>query len=80
MQVSILESKGAIWEGQAKQVILPAEEGDVSILDFHQPFLMKLKTGVISAEPRAANNKQRFAIKHGLAFMKSDTLKVFVET
>ncbi|MCM8789524.1 MAG: hypothetical protein NC916_00675 [Candidatus Omnitrophica bacterium] len=80
MQVSILAIKGAIWQGVAKQVILPAEEGDVSILDFHQPFLMRLRKGVVTIEQQTMDNKQRFNIKHGLAFMKSDSLKAFVET
>jgi F0F1-type ATP synthase epsilon subunit len=74
MQVSILEPKGTIWEGNARQVTLPAEDGEVCVLDFHQPFLMRLKKGVILLPDR------RTAIKDGIAFMKSNALKIFVET
>lgn len=74
MQVTILEPRGIIWEGNAKEVTLPAEDGEVCILDFHQSFLMRLKKGVIHLPSR------RTAIKDGIAFMKSNALKIFVET
>jgi F0F1-type ATP synthase epsilon subunit len=74
MQVSITEPKGIIWEGNVKEVMLPTEEGEVCVLDFHQSFLMRLKKGVIHLPDR------RTAIKDGIAFMKSNSLKIFVET
>jgi len=74
MRVSVLEPKGTIWEGNAKEIILPTEDGEVCILDFHQSFLMRLKKGIIRLPDR------RTAIKDGVAFMRSNALKIFVET
>ena len=74
MQVSILEPKGMVWEGNAKEVKLPTVDGEVCILDFHQPFLMRLKKGSIVLSDR------RTDIKDGIAFMRSNELKIFVET
>ena len=74
MQVSILEPKGMVWEGNAKEVKLPAEDGEACILDFHQSFLMRLKKGAIILPDR------RTDIKDGIAFMRSNELKIFVET
>lgn len=73
MQVSILEPKKIVWEGRAKEVRLPAEDGDVCILDFHQPFLIRLRKGVVRSD------KQRTAIKDGIAFLRSNKLILFVE-
>lgn len=73
MQVRILEPKGIIWQGMTKKVILPTPEGEISVLDFHQPFFIKLKKGYI----RLAEN--RTLIKDGLAFMESNELRIFVE-
>jgi len=73
MQVSILEPKKVVWEGRAKEVRLPAEDGDICILDFHQPFLIRLRQGVVRSD------KERTAIKDGIAFLRSNKLILFVE-
>ncbi|MFH1191540.1 MAG: hypothetical protein V1670_05025 [Candidatus Omnitrophota bacterium] len=73
MQVSILEPKKVIWEGQAKEVRLPAEDGEVCVLDFHQPFLIRLRKGMIRSD------KARTAIKDGIAFLRGNKLILFVE-
>ena len=73
MQVSILEPKKVVWEGRAKEVRLPAEDGEVCVLDFHQPFLIRLRKGVVRSD------KVRTAIKDGIAFLRSNNLILFVE-
>jgi len=73
MQFSLLEAQGPIWEGQAKEVILPTEEGEMSVLDFHQPFSIKLVKGLLKSA------SQKIQIQEGLAVMKSNKLNVFVE-
>ena len=73
MQVSILEPKKIVWEGRAKEVRLPAEDGEVCVLDFHQPFLIRLRKGVIRSDQEST------AIKDGLAFLSSNNLILFVE-
>ena len=74
MQFSILEPKGAIWEGRAKKVHLPALDGEMCVLDFHQPFVARLHKGNI-----VFLNK-RIAVKDGIAFMRSNNLTVFAQT
>ncbi len=73
MQVSILEPKRIVWEGRAKEVRLPAQDGEVCVLDFHQPFLIRLRKGVVKSD------KVRTAIKDGIAFLRSNNLIIFVE-
>ncbi|MFH1678112.1 MAG: hypothetical protein ABH914_00625 [Candidatus Omnitrophota bacterium] len=74
MRFSILEPKGAIWQGMAKQVNIPAAEGEMCVLDFHQPFVARLKKGNI------VFSNLRLAIKDGIAFMRANSLTVFVQT
>ncbi len=74
MQFEILEPKGAIWQGATKQVKLPALEGEMCVLDFHQPFVVRLARGNI------VFSKMRIAIKDGIAFMRSNSLTVFAQT
>lgn len=73
MQVHILEPQGTIWQGMSKKVILPALGGEICVLDFHQPFFIRLKKGYIRLAQKTA------LIKDGLAFMHGNELQVFVE-
>lgn len=73
MKLSILEPKGVIWQGMASKVKLPALEGEMCVLDFHQPFIVRLKKGKI------AFSKARISVKDGIAFMRSNTLNVFAQ-
>jgi F0F1-type ATP synthase epsilon subunit len=83
MRVSIIEPKGIIWESNIKEAILPTQEGDLCILDFHQPFLARLKSGIIrfsqEAKRKTVGSVNRFPIKDGLASMKGNELKIFAE-
>jgi F0F1-type ATP synthase epsilon subunit len=88
MRVSILEPWGVIYEGNADEAVLPSEEGEVCILDFHQPFLCSLTAGYVQIKgaglrPQASGEKQdisRFLIKQGVARMSGSELFVLVET
>ena len=73
MQVSILEPKKIVWEGRVKEVRLPGEDGEVCVLDFHQPFLIRLRKGIVRSD------KVRTPIKDGVAFLRSNNLVLFVE-
>ncbi|MDD5119987.1 MAG: hypothetical protein PHR84_01595 [Candidatus Omnitrophica bacterium] len=73
MRLAILEPKGAIWQGMATQVNLPAADGEMCVLDFHQPFLVRLKKGNILFSDK------RIAVKDGIAFMRSNNLTVFAQ-
>ncbi|HLD40671.1 MAG TPA: hypothetical protein VJA84_00670 [Candidatus Omnitrophota bacterium] len=73
MSVSIIETRGVIWEGMAKRVVLPAKEGQICVLDNHQPFLARLKEGVIRLP------EMETTVKDGVAVMNANELKVFVE-
>ena len=74
MRLAILEPKGAIWQGMATQVSLPAAEGEMCVLDFHQPFVARLQKGNI------VFSNTRIAVKDGIAYMRSNNLTVFAQT
>lgn len=63
-----------LWQGLTKSVILPAVEGQMSVLDFHQPFVVKLKRGYIKFDE---NNT---LINEGVAFMHNNELTLLVKT
>lgn len=73
MRLAILEAKGALWQGMAKQVKLPVSDGEICVLDFHQPFVARLKAG------RIIFSGKSIAVKDGIAFMRSNNLTVFAQ-
>lgn len=89
MRVSILESRQAIYSGNAKKVILPGEDGELCVLDFHQSFLYHLRKGYIQVSETGAHPEKREALKpttlrriwieNGLAAMKGNELTIMAE-
>ncbi len=74
--ISILDTKttATILKGMASCVILPGEEGELSIMDFHQPIIACLKEGTIQID-----NSDSIRIKKGIARMEGNELSVLVE-
>ena len=68
------ESRGLGDVYKRQQVALPAKEGQMCVLDFHQPFAARLMNGSI-----VFNNK-KIEVKDGIAYMRSNNLTVFVQT
>ncbi len=83
MKVDVLTSRKVLFSGEAVEVILPAEEGEMSIWDFHQPCMCRLQTGRVSVKPAARRDIDQepllFPIKRGMARAGVQTLVVLVE-
>lgn len=75
-RVSILDIKTAelIFREMVSSVVLPGEEGEFSILDFHQPIISCLKDGVIRIAERSP-----IPIRKGIARMERNELSILVE-
>jgi F0F1-type ATP synthase epsilon subunit len=81
MRFSILDPKKAVWQGMAKRVTLPAVDGEMCVLDFHQPFVVRLNKGKIFFSGENLPARQAgIPIKDGIAFMRSNSLTVFAQT
>ncbi len=74
--VSILDIKTAepVFQEMASSVVLPGEEGEFTVLDFHQPLISCLKDGTIKID-----EKSTIHIKKGIARMERDELSILVE-
>jgi len=73
-KVTLLTPKKELYVGLALKVILPTQEGEITVLDFHQPILSRLAQGVISVDDRWL-----FKIKDGIAQMSGLELLGIVE-
>ena len=65
-----------IFEKLVSGIILPGEEGELSILDFHQPIISCLKKGVIKID---TETPVFIKIKEGIAGMNGKELVILVE-
>ena len=74
MKVSILEAQRVIMEKDAGKVVLPASDGELCVLNFHQPFVSCLKKGRI-----VIDNTLTLPIIAGVARMRANALTVMVE-
>ena len=72
MKIKIFTPQEKLLEEEAKEVVLPGVDGELSILDFHQPFLQALRPGQVKVRPRRLLQQKkeiRLPIKRGIAKM-----------
>ena len=88
MRLFILDPFKKVYEGNAREVVLPGEDGEVTILDFHQPFIYCLTAGFITIRQQRFKQKDAASvpqkktgvkIKNGVARMRGNELVVLVE-
>ena len=61
LRVTLVRNCRRLFEGQATQVVLPGETGEVAVLDFHAPMLCALEAGDVQID------EARFSVRRGLA-------------
>jgi F0F1-type ATP synthase epsilon subunit len=77
MEVIIRTMLKDLYNGRAKEVILPGDDGEFSVWDFHQPCLYRLRQGLIKV--KIGEGEEKFLIKTGIAKIDSDGLVAMVE-
>jgi F0F1-type ATP synthase epsilon subunit len=73
LEVSVLSPKEVIFEGKAKTVILPGEQGVFEILPFHKRILSRLISG------RLFIDEQSFPIKRGIVKVNQNRVTIIIE-
>ncbi len=71
--VTLLDQAHVIFDGVAKSVILPGDEGEFEVLDFHKPVVSSLKRGEIIID------NMGFPVARGIMRFYKDTMTVLVE-
>lgn len=71
--VTILDQAHVIFDGVAKSVVLPGDEGEFEVLDLHKPVISSLKRGEIIID------NMGFPIARGIARFAKDQLIALVE-
>jgi F-type H+-transporting ATPase subunit epsilon len=73
LDVSVLTPKEVIFEGTAKAVTLPGEEGVFEILPYHKSIVSRLVSGNLFID------NEKFFIKRGVMKLHNNKVVVIVE-
>ena len=80
LQVSVVSAEGSIFEGEAKFVALPGENGELGILPRHTPLITRIKPGAVRIE-RADNGQEEFVfVAGGILEVQPDRVTVLADT
>lgn len=71
--VTLLDQAHVIFAGVAKSVVLPGDEGEFEVLDFHKPVVSSLKRGEIIID------NMGFPIARGIMRFYKDQMIALVE-
>ena len=66
-----------VYSGEAKEVVLPGDGGELSIMNFHQPIVCRLAAGAVKIISH--RSVKSIPIMDGIAHMEGDTLKIMAE-
>ena len=61
LRVRLFQDHRRRFDGRAAQVILPSNEGDVAVLEFHAPMLCAMNRGTVQID------EATFAVRGGVA-------------
>ena len=70
LEVSVISPEEVLFEGRAKSIIVPGEEGVFEVLPFHKRILSRLLSGVIFVDDK------NFPVNRGI--IKADQGKVTI--
>ena len=74
LQVSILTPERPFWSGQAEEIILPTETGEMGVLKNHAPILTGLDVGAMLI--RKKDEWSSYAIMGGFALVKQNQVTI----
>jgi len=73
LDVSVLNLKEVVFEGKAKSVILPGEEGVFEMLPFHKRLLSRLISGTLIVD------EKNFSLQRGIAKIDQNKVTIIIE-
>ena len=79
LDVAVITPEGAVFEGRAKQVIVPAFDGEVAFLPMHAPFVAALGAGEMHIQPADGGEEQHFYLEGGVVRVADDKVAVLAE-
>ena len=73
LDVSVLSPIEIIFQGKAKSIVLPGEQGVFEIAPFHKPILSRLISGILFVDG------QHFSVKRGIVKVFKNNVTIIIE-
>ena len=73
LRVTLIQGRQPLFEGPARQVVLPGAGGEVSVLDFHAPMLCALTAGDVQIDDAC------FPVSRGVARVTHNLVTILAE-
>jgi F0F1-type ATP synthase epsilon subunit len=73
IDVSVLNPKEVVFEGKAKSLIVPGEEGVFEVLPYHKRILSRLITGTLFID------EQHIKIQRGIIKVDQNKVTIIIE-
>ena len=75
-----MDAREVAYEGEIYMAVLPGLDGEFSVLDFHQPFIYRLRKGRVKVKEKKEGEEEKiFSVKDGLAKFGENTLLILCE-
>nr|YP_009632801.1 ATP synthase CF1 epsilon subunit [Spermatozopsis similis]AYQ95153.1 ATP synthase CF1 epsilon subunit [Spermatozopsis similis] len=74
LQISILTPERPFWNGEAEELILPTETGEMGVLKNHAPIITGLDVGAMLI--RTKEKWSSFAVMGGFAVVKNNVVTI----
>nr|YP_009238241.1 ATP synthase CF1 epsilon subunit [Chlorotetraedron incus]AMO01119.1 ATP synthase CF1 epsilon subunit [Chlorotetraedron incus] len=74
LQISILTPERPFWNGEAEEIILPTETGEMGVLKNHAPIITGLDVGAMLIRTKEQWNS--FAVMGGFAVVKRNQITI----
>ncbi|HAH21295.1 MAG TPA: hypothetical protein DCL49_10385 [Candidatus Omnitrophica bacterium] len=74
LEVILLSPQKVLFEGKARSLILPGEQGVFEALSYHKPLLSRLISGRVIID-----NEKEFSITRGIAGINLNKATVIIE-
>lgn len=74
LQISILTPEKPFWNGQAEEIILPTETGEMGVLKNHAPIITGLDVGAMLVRTKEEWNS--YALMGGFAVVKKNKVTI----
>ncbi len=75
LKISVISPEATLFEGEARQLVAPAFDGEVGILEDHAPMVTVLGKG----ELRIGDGAERYSIEGGFLQVVDNVVRVVTE-
>ena len=79
MRVAIIAGHKEIYKVEIYEAVLPGLDGEFSVMDFHQPFLFRLRKGIIKINKTKGAKSEMLKIEDGIAKFTCNSLTILCE-